>query len=271
MIIDGHAHAAGNFFEKETLVAELDRLGVDKVVLAPMGVKRGLNYALPYLGRLFPGSDLSAYINYIIHFFGRFKDIMYDVPNEYLFKLKEQCPDRIIQFYWADPNDPNIMAELKAHLPLWHYSGVKLHQVVSNFNSNQESMHRIADFCAANNLPLFIHLFKRQHIIEFIELLQQHPETKFIVGHMIGFELLVERAFDLNNYWFDISPYSLQSEKRVMKTLNKYGADRLMLGSDTPFGKNGLEKNIKRVRALPISEIDKAKILGGNLQSLLGI
>jgi hypothetical protein len=37
MIIDGHAHASGVFFEKDTLVSELDRLGVDKAALAPMG------------------------------------------------------------------------------------------------------------------------------------------------------------------------------------------------------------------------------------------
>jgi predicted TIM-barrel fold metal-dependent hydrolase len=163
------------------------------------------------------------------------------------------------------------MPELEAHLPLWNYSGVKLHQIFSSFDTNQESMHQIAEFCEAHNLPLFIHMFKRNNIIEFIDLLQQHPHTKFIVGHMIGYELIEERVFHHDNYWFDISPFFLVSDKRVRKALASYGAGRLCLGSDIPFGKNGLEKNMARVRALPIPQNDIDLILGGNMQELLGL
>ncbi len=35
MVIDGHAHAAGDFADVEKLVETLDRLGVDKVALCP--------------------------------------------------------------------------------------------------------------------------------------------------------------------------------------------------------------------------------------------
>jgi predicted TIM-barrel fold metal-dependent hydrolase len=199
------------------------------------------------------------------------RDRVYDKPNEYLYELKQSCPDRIVQFYWANPKDPNIMSELEAHLPLWNYSGVKLHQIFSSFDTNQESMHQIAEFCEAHNLPLFIHMFKRNNIIEFIDLLQQHPHTKFIVGHMIGYELIEERVFHLDNYWFDISPFFLVSDKRVRKALASYGAGRLCLGSDIPFGKNGLEKNMARVRALPIPQNDIDLIMGGNMQELLGL
>lgn len=271
MIIDGHAHAAGIFYEKDTLVNELDRLGVDKVVLAPMGVNPKKNYFLPHLGRWLPWVDLGSFINRLIRLIGYFKEIIYDAPNDYLHELKQQCPDRIIQFYWANPNDPNILEELDKYYEQWHFSGVKLHQVLSDFDTNQESVHRIADFCEAHDMPLFIHLFRRNNIIEFIDLLEHHPGTKFIVGHLIGHDLLVKQAMHLNNYWFDISPYAFLSKRWVMKAYRNYGAGRLVLGSDTPFGGHGLEKNIKRVRSLPISEDEKNLILGSNMARLLGL
>jgi predicted TIM-barrel fold metal-dependent hydrolase len=44
-----------------------------------------------------------------------------------------------------------------------------------------------------------------------------------------------------------------------------------VLGSDTPFGKDNLKKNIQRVNRLNIPAEEKDLILGKNMQKLLKI
>jgi uncharacterized protein len=269
MIIDGHAYAAGVFFERDTLVSELDRLGVDKVVLAPMGFSGDNTYSQGNIEKAFPEDKPGTWTKKIAYFFGNFSDLMYDRPNEYLYTLKQLCPDRIIQYYWANPNDPNIMPELQDHLPLWNYSGVKLHQLFANFETDQESVHQIAQFCGTYDLPLFIHLHNKKHVLQFTKLLIANPHTKFIVAHMVGYEIIAEKALWLNNFWFDISPHYRVPDEKILKAIEQFGAGRLILGSDTPLGYKNLEKSLGRIRDLRIPESDKEKILGLNLKALL--
>ena len=272
MIIDGHAHAAGVFYEKDSLVAELDRLGVDKIVLAPMGVRQDPAYSKENMDTVFANTNINNVEQKINEFVSGLSNIIYDAPNKYLFSLKQQCPERIIQYYWANPNDPHVMEYLEKYVHLWNFSGVKLHQMVADFKTDQESIHQIAEFCEAHDMPLFIHLFKQKNVFRFMDVCTEHQHTRFIVGHMIGYDILQEHALGLDNFWFDISPSWLVPKKILNKALAYYGADRLMLGSDTPLGSNkNLEKNLKRVRALAISDSDKDKILGLNLQALLNL
>lgn len=42
MVIDGHAHACGEFANVEQLIELLDKLGVDKVALCPGRIRTGL-------------------------------------------------------------------------------------------------------------------------------------------------------------------------------------------------------------------------------------
>ncbi len=49
----------------------------------------------------------------------------------------------------------------------------------------------------------------------------------------------------------------------------RIGAQKIVLGSDTPYGKDNLRLNLKQVKALPISDEEKDLILGRNLHNLL--
>jgi predicted TIM-barrel fold metal-dependent hydrolase len=51
--------------------------------------------------------------------------------------------------------------------------------------------------------------------------------------------------------------------------LRKYGSDKLLFGSDFPFGLP--EDELKKILSIDISEADKEKIFGGNIIRLLGL
>ena len=269
MIIDGHAHAAGVFLRKDTLVDELDKLGVDKIVLAPMGVADETSYSGLNMEDGFPDMAEEQIEDHVHDLWERIVDEFYEKPNQYLAWLKTQCPDRIIQYYWANPKDPNIMQRIEDHYADWHFSGIKLQQMVSSFDTNQPSMHDIADFCEAKDMPCFIHMFEKKHYLQFIDLMTDHQQTKFIVGHMFGYEIIDEDALGLDNFWFDVSPPWGVPMHKIEKALETYGASRLMLGSDTPLGIKNLELNLSRIKSMKISDADKELILGENLRAML--
>ena len=51
--------------------------------------------------------------------------------------------------------------------------------------------------------------------------------------------------------------------------IDNLGADRIMLGSDTPWDKGSLENNIARISRLNIDSTEKERILGGNIADIL--
>jgi predicted TIM-barrel fold metal-dependent hydrolase len=69
--------------------------------------------------------------------------------------------------------------------------------------------------------------------------------------------------------YFDISTYQVTSDKRVLKAIDFLGSDQIVMGSDTPYGKGNLTKNITRIKNLDISEQEKDLILGENMKRLL--
>jgi len=51
--------------------------------------------------------------------------------------------------------------------------------------------------------------------------------------------------------------------------IDNLGADRIMLGSDTPWDKDSLENNIARINRLNINSTEKERILGENTMDIL--
>jgi len=69
--------------------------------------------------------------------------------------------------------------------------------------------------------------------------------------------------------YFDISPFELISQKRLMNAINFVGADKVVFGTDTPYGgKNGIRTSIQRIKNIGISNSDKNLILGENMKRL---
>ncbi len=273
MIIDGHAHSCGIFYRAEGILRVLDELGVDKVALCTNFENNQRNQSLPQLAKWFPGSDVMLPMNRLIKLMNTLAKPKAGLMlgNEYVARLASQCPDRIIQFYWVDPNEPDALDALVDRFSQWHFKGIKFHQPSSAFRLDNPVVSNIAAFAAEQRLPVFMHLYSQKDIESFILFARQHWQTNFIIAHLIGLELFEKRQAKLPNLFFDISPTPLISEQRILKAIHLFGANRVLLGSDTPFGKDNLKHNIQRVQHLPISQEEKDLILGNNFQALLNL
>jgi predicted TIM-barrel fold metal-dependent hydrolase len=272
MIIDAHAHACGEFADLGKLMQTLDELRVDKVALCP-GLKG--HTSAPPLPNIPIAAIKQSYV-YSQYFINPGLRFNYNVilkekqdGNEFVNSLAKERPDRIIQIYWPDPRKPHFMATLEEDYKKWHFKGIKLHQVCTPFKSDGIEINTIARFCGEKRLPLFIHLSSDGDALKLLNLAKDYPGTDFVLLHLIGLETVAQRARQMDNIYYEISAFSYIKENRLKYAVNKLGADRVILGSDTPWDKGSLRNNIARVDRLDITGTEKERILGGNIMDIL--
>jgi predicted TIM-barrel fold metal-dependent hydrolase len=273
MIIDGHAHACGDYLSTEGILRSLDALGVDKVVLTPGQPNSDKTYAFPNIARVFPSWDAVPFFNLVtkvtVSVARAGKHI--EIGNEYVRSLVSKCPDRIIQCYWVYLSNPGALDLLETRFEAWRFRIIKLHQCWESFTVDSDEFERVATFATDKDLPIFFHVYSKGETLKLIHFIEKYPSTKFIIGHLYGLEHYMRAEVNLVNVYFEISTPALVSALRVRKAVDRFGAERIILGSDTPYGRDNLKLNLQRVRALGLSEEDEGMILGGNMQRLLNL
>ncbi|MFC1527499.1 amidohydrolase family protein [Candidatus Neomarinimicrobiota bacterium] len=273
MIIDGHSHACGRFLTAESIVKTLNNSGVDKVVLVPGELNSTAEYSLPNIARLFPTLNVVKVTNCITLFVMKLTGKVKDIPagNEYVFNLKMKIDgNKVIQFIWITKGIKNPSDYLEKMFVDWNFQGVKLHQGWETFSIDSDFFNEVANWAENHGLPLFIHLFSDKEVSKIIDYKRKHPKLILIVAHLFGLELFIKENFKDENLYFDTSTIQLISNFRLMKSIDFFGADKIMFGTDTPYGaKDNIHRNISRINNLEISSKDKDLILGLNLKRLL--
>lgn len=273
MLIDGHAHACGGYLRPADIIRTLDENELDKVVLVPGQLNSTRTYGLPDIASVFPESDLIPYLNRMIGLSTALSGDAKTIPegNCYVQSLVRACPDHVIQFYWALLQRPGILNEIERDYEDWGFKGLKLHQVWERFDLGSPAFEAVAGFATEKNLPIFIHLRSKRDVRKHIAFMRRHPETCFIIGHLFGLAEYIESGVAMGNTYFDISAPPFVSRHRVIQAIEHFGADRIILGSDSPYGKHNLRDNVRRIREMSLSDYDRQLILGGNLQRLLNL
>ena len=111
-----------------------------------------------------------------------------------------------------------------------------------------------------------MHLFSKHQVRQLIKYTDKNQEPIFIITHLFGLKEYIKYPLKSKNIYFNISAPSLIS---LNKAIEYFGAERILLGSDTPFGPNSLEVNIKRIKNLDIDDTDKELIFGKNFRKIL--
>ncbi len=272
MIIDGHSHACGKFLTAESILKTLAENGVDKVILVPGELNSQSEYTLPNIASVFPEHNVVKVTNYMTKFVMKLTGKIEDIPagNEHVFDLKTKTDNRVIQFLWATTRIKNITDYLNTKYNDWAFHGVKLHQCWETVSINSDFFYKVATWTENHDLPLFIHLDKDNDVMHLIEYKRKHPGLKLIVAHLFGLELFIGENYKNENLYFDTSTIQLISDNRMKKAIEFVGADKILFGTDTPYGaKDNIRKNIDRIKSIDISSEEKDLILGLNMKKLL--
>jgi uncharacterized protein len=272
MIIDGHAHACGIYSNAYSIKKYLEMKGIDMVVLCGGEPDSDKNYSYPMLSKIFKGQRLVYVFNRIIRAIVKINHASeyLDEQNEKVSKLQQQMPNKIINVYWANPLDNDCIVKMERFYSKNGFKMLKLHQCWTPFDIRSSKSTDIIMWATKKKLPIFIHLYSDEQVSRFIKVANKFINTTFIVGHMIGFTSIANKLKNQNVY-FDISAPQLYSEPTLEKAIHKVGYKKLILGSDTPYGKDNIEKNLERLKKLLLPENQIRCICGENLVRILSL
>lgn len=253
MIIDGDCHISsteegGNSIGIDGLLHRMDRAGVDRAVtwLQP-----------PYMREVGPG-------------------------NAYVAEAMRRYPDHILGFGWADPNLGVEEAKDEAARCVEEYGffGVKLNGAQNSFYIDDPELslpvvERIAELDTRLAFHVGADAFDRTHPFRVAKVAEMFPELPILMVHMggVGHADLTRAAIEFAERCPNLTLIgSAVRSGAVLRAVKKLGAGRVCFGSDTPF--EFMRVELARYRALlegEVSEEEKARVLGGNVQRLFGL
>lgn len=248
-VIDSHVHlgpALGNVgpggveFDArtpESTIQALDRAGIDVgIVFAPL-----------YLG-------------------GAFEDFTYERANDAIAEACATFPDRFVGYGRVNPNyGSRAVQELRRCLEDLGLRGLILHPEWESFTpTDKRHVWPLAEVCAEHGVPITFHTgyYPTCEPMLFVPLAEDFPTMPIYLKH-IGYQhwrdaIVVAGHFP--NVYLETGCNSSTGE--ILATIRDVGAEKVCYGSDLPYAFP--EMVIKKIESLPISDDDKAKVLGLN-------
>jgi predicted TIM-barrel fold metal-dependent hydrolase len=154
------------------------------------------------------------------------------------------------------------------------FKGVKVHPRNEAFAINSEELaFPIAELASKLKVPILIHTgepdtygFAQPTLVG--DLADSFPDLTLIIGHM-G-KRLYEDAICVAR-WFEniILETSFRSHRDIARAVKRVGADRVVYGSDMPFGVPEIE--MMKVRLSDITTEEKGLVLGDSMARILGL
>jgi hypothetical protein len=203
------------------------------------------------------------------------KDRTYDEANAFIARSMEEARGRIIGFVRVNPHlQENAVRSVKEAVGKQGFKGVKFHPRNEAFAINSEELaFPLAELAAKLGVPILIHTgepdtygFAQPTLVG--GLADSFPDLTLIIGHM-G-KRLYEDAI-LVARWFEniILETSFRSPRDITRAVRRVGADRVVYGSDMPFGLPALE--MMKIDLCDISPEEKEMVLGANMARILGL
>lgn len=207
--------------------------------------------------------------------------------NDYALDQAARFPGRIIPFACVNPAmGKPALAEVERCLA----KGAKGVGELATYRAGlgaeiRKHLAPIAALCAEAGVPLLLHANEPighkypgkspMEISDLYEVVKASPATTWILAHMGGglfsFGLLKKEVSEtLANVYYDISAAPFLFKPQAYRTfIDIAGVEKLLLGTDYPLLE--LPRYIKELDVAGITQTERAAILGGNLNRLLGL
>jgi predicted TIM-barrel fold metal-dependent hydrolase len=205
--------------------------------------------------------------------------------NEQVSMLLRMLPDKFIGFAGFDPNQgEEAVADIEHAVKELGFKGLKTVSSLLELNINDKALYPCYAKAQELGVPIMIHTGASSLVMgcrtKYVQPLMvddvafDFPDLKIICAHMGGHHYMDVHTMLVRhpNVYADLCFWPLNPRYKDLipwRLLEETVPDKILLGSDYPCGQTPKEA-VEAVRALPISEDFKLKILGENAARLLG-
>lgn len=158
------------------------------------------------------------------------------------------------------------------------FKALRLIPTYHNYTFDLPELHSIVDLAASLNMPvIFPHElvnFRQRHHMEpqkpfgfqeFVEFVQAHPKTNFIVlGMAMGAEVQLP-----GNLYVELTRILSAYQNVLAKLIKNIGADHVLYGSGAPF--KGVETSLLKLHNADLEGQELELVSHGNAERLLNI
>ncbi len=174
------------------------------------------------------------------------------------------------------PDSEDIKGDV-AHILKLGLKGVKLHPDIQAFKLDDYRCLKIYELCEENNLPILIHTGDNRYDYSnpnrMLPILETYTKLKIIGAHLGGWsiwEQAVNSYKDMPNFYVDCSSsFNYLKPEKAKEIIRKYGADRVLFGTDYPMWSQSRE--IEYFLGLSLDEFEIRSILNMNAKKLFGL
>lgn len=271
-MIDAHAHACGSYLDCESIANRLEKFHADAVVLCGGEPQSRICYPHPLLSAVWKNEKLAFGFNRFIERAVKKKRLAdsLDEQNAAVCALAKLMPNRVFPVYWADPAEQNAAEKLERFYLSHKFYMLKLHQCYNSFDIASPVCEQLITWAENHAVPIFIHLKRAEQVYAFTQVANRHSKAVFIVAHLIGCDI-ISRHLKSDNVYFDLSSPQLYSYRMLRRTFERYGASRLIFGTDFPYGLLNDKIILSRLRRLRADPTALSLITEENIKRLLKI
>ena len=195
--------------------------------------------------------------------------------NDELAGAIQRYPNRLVPLGSVNPwFGEDALDEVERCLTSLGFKGLKLHPWFTGFLANSPLMDGICEVAAKHGKPILFHTGTPPGSapLQVGVLAERHPTNVFVLAHLglpdLWPEAIAAAKRYPNLYLETAGAHSLS----IRTAVEILGADRVLYGSDAPFGgSNNVFFQRDKVRLLGFSSVDMAKIMGDNARRVFGI
>ena len=200
------------------------------------------------------------------------KSLVASIPNELTLKAVKKHPNRIFGMIWVNPYDREKAASLvKKAIVEWNFKGIKMHPLLHAYLPDQKIVYPIMEQAVKHKVPVLFHCGHPPWSLpwHFGNLAEVYPEATIILGHMghghiVYINGAIEVAKKHDNIILETSGMPMHS--KIKEAVSEVGENRVMYGSDMPFGHPAFE--IEKVKVAGLTEKQLHLVLEGNAQRI---
>lgn len=203
------------------------------------------------------------------------RSILSSLPNELTLDAIKAHPDRLTGLIWVNPHDGDAALNLvyKAQAECG-FKGIKLHPLLDSYLPDSEIVHPVMELASRHNLPVLFHCGHPPWSLpwHFGNLAEAFPDVPIILGHMgHGHIVYINGAIDVarrhDNIYLETSGMPMHT--KIKEAVDLVGPERVMYGSDTPFGHPAFE--LKKIEVSGLSCEEMENVLGRNALRLYNL